>query len=193
MPDNKYIDKIKTFIKQYKGILLFFVAMFAANIFWKLCVHGDENSDYVLIFNKIDVSVIYNFASRHVAKMTYLCIHLFDKSLLLINDIRLTYPNGHSIFIIWGCTGIKQMFIFLCIMLCASGSWKNKLWFIPLGLVLCYLINIGRISAITMIIKHHPELFKLMHLYIFKYLYYFLIFLIWVAWEEKFKNLKIFK
>ena len=85
------------------------------------------------------------------------------------------------------------MCIFLVIMLCAQGKWRNKLWFIPLGLALCYAINILRTTSLILIIKSHYNLFPLMHLYILKYLFYILMFLIWVAWEEKFKNINFGK
>jgi exosortase/archaeosortase family protein len=104
----------------------------------------------------------------------------------------LHYFNGNGVRIVWGCTGIKQSFIFLSVMLLARGSWKNKLWFIPLGLFLCYLINVVRITAITAIVKHHPEAFEMLHGYLFKYLYYGLIFLIWIFWEEVIVKKKLF-
>jgi exosortase/archaeosortase family protein len=77
-------------------------------------------------------------------------------------------------------------------MLVARGDWKKKLWFIPLGIALCYVINIVRITAITLIVREHQDLFHLFHDFIFKYLYYGIIFLMWVFWEEvlRKKNVK---
>jgi exosortase/archaeosortase family protein len=115
-------------------------------------------------------------------------MRFLGQKILLIDGIILKYPNGHGIMVIWGCTGIKQTFIFLVIMLLAHGSWKNKLWFIPLGVFLCYIINIARITAITLIVKNNQELFHFYHDYVFKYFYYGLIFLIWLFWEEKIIN-----
>ena len=161
------MDKIKDFISTYKGVLLFFAAMFGANLVWKLVVSGNDELNQIVILGKYDIS-------EHIAKVFH-C------------------PNGKSGCIAWSCTGIKQMFIFLVIMLCAQGKWRNKLWFIPLGLALCYAINILRTTSLILIIKSHYNLFPLMHLYILKYLFYILMFLIWVAWEEKFKNINFGK
>jgi exosortase/archaeosortase family protein len=69
-------------------------------------------------------------------------------------------------------------------MLTASGAWKHKLWYIPLGWGIIYGFNILRIYWISLIMQPHPELFLLFHNYLFKYLFYFVIFLMWVLWEQ---------
>jgi hypothetical protein len=37
-------------------------------------------------------------------------------------------------------------------------------------------------------IEFHPEWFDLLHEYIFKYLFYGMLFLLWVWWTEKIRN-----
>lgn len=66
-------------------------------------------------------------------------------------------------------------------------NW-NKLWFIPLGLFLIHFINIARISAITAFMEFHPEWFEVLHTYIFKYLFYGILFLFWVFYIEKIRK-----
>jgi exosortase/archaeosortase family protein len=182
---NALILKMKRYLEPFYGIILFFAAMFIANFLWKLSVRGDEVSNVVTLFGMFDLSGFFNAATHKVAEITYQIVHFFDSSLQIIRKVHLIYPNTNGIKVIWGCSGIKQIFIFLCIMLAARGSWRHKLWFIPIGLIICYLINILRIAAITMITKNHPDMFVFFHAYVFKYFYYVLIFLIWVLWEEK--------
>jgi len=182
------MHKIKKIFAPYFGIILFAVALFGANILWKSIIFGDESSLVVLLFNKFDVSDFFSVMSQHTAKMVCAIINFLGNKIVVINGIFLTYPNGHGIKVVWGCTGIKQTFIFLCIMLLARGRWKDKLWFIPVGCFLSYVINILRIAAITMIVKNHQHLFHLYHDYLFKYTYYGLIFLIWLFWEEKIRK-----
>ncbi|MDR1543525.1 MAG: archaeosortase/exosortase family protein [Prevotellaceae bacterium] len=185
-----FFKNIKQTLAPFKGIILFLAAMFGANILWKLTIIGEEDADLVLLFNRFDISAFFLAASRHVAQVVYFFAHIFENSLALY-DKTILYPDNHGVFIIWGCTGIKQSFIFLAVMLVARGDWQKKLWFIPLGLVLCYVINIVRIMAIVLIVEKHPELFKLFHTCIFKYIYYGLIFLIWLWWEEVLVKKKI--
>ena len=179
------MQKIKQTLSPYFGIILFVVALFGANILWKLIISGDEDSPMVLLFNRFDISAPFAAMSEHIAKAVYSIVRFFGNEITLTNSIFLTYPSKYGIKVIWGCTGIKQSFIFLVIMLLARGSWKHKLWFIPLGILCCYIINIFRITAITLIVKNHQELFHFYHGFVFKYLYYGLIFLMWLFWEEK--------
>ncbi len=180
-------QKIKQFIARNKGILLFFAAMFGANILWKLVISGSEESETIVFLRCCDWSATFNTISEHVARVTYFVVHKFDSSVTLTNGDMLNFPNGQGVQVVWSCSGVKQMFIFFIIMLLASGNHKHKLWFIPLGLSLCYLINILRTTILTLIIKDCPEIFPLMHNHILKYLYYVLIFLIWMVWEERVK------
>ena len=182
------MQKIKQILSPYFGIILFVIALFVANILWKLTIWGDEISPAVLLFNKFDISAPFAAMSEHIAKVVCAVVRFLGNEITLKESVFLKYPNGHGVKIIWGCTGIKQSFIFLIIMLLARGSWKNKLWFIPLGIFLCYLINIFRITAIALIVKEHIELFHFYHNFVFKYLYYGLIFLIWLFWEEKIRK-----
>jgi exosortase/archaeosortase family protein len=98
---------------------------------------------------------------------------------------EITLQNHFTVLVVWGCTAIKQSFIFLCIMLITPGPEKHKFWYIPLGLILIYFINVFRIFAITLICKDYPQYFYFLHYYLFKYIFYVLIFFIWIFWEEK--------
>ena len=50
------------------------------------------------------------------------------------------------------------------------------------------LIFIVMIFAITMLIEFHPEWFNVLHTYIFKYIFYGLMFLLWVWYVEKIRK-----
>lgn len=184
-------QKIKNFITYNKGVLLFFAAMFGANIVWKLLISGGEEANAIFLLGRYDLSPIFDAISEQVAGITYFFTRLFDSSVRLTKGNVLGISGGKAVQVVWSCSGVKQMFVFLVIMIFASGSWKNKLWFIPIGLIACYFINIFRTTALTLLINHNYELFQFMHHYILKYLYYALIFLLWVVWEECLKNIKL--
>ena len=77
------MDKIKDFISTYKGVLLFFAAMFGANLVWKLVVSGNDELNQIVIFGKYDISEYIAKVSAHVAKVTYRLVHLIDDSIYL--------------------------------------------------------------------------------------------------------------
>ncbi len=93
--------------------------------------------------------------------------------------------NGPAINIIWGCTGVKQLYILLLVILFSRGIWWKRFVYFLMGSLVLLLFNVMRISIITLFIKSNPESFEILHDVLFKYLFYGLIFLLWILWEEK--------
>jgi exosortase/archaeosortase family protein len=106
------------------------------------------------------------------------------------NEIRvLTYRGDYGyVAVIPGCTSLKQWVHWLFIMLPFPGTWKHKLWYIPAGLLIIYLTNIVRISGLAFSLKYWPEHFDFFHDYVFKTMFYFIIFLISLVWMEYFRK-----
>lgn len=171
-------------LKPYRSTLYFLLVLVSAHFFWKLLMKGDD-TDTVITFLGVDLSDPFNAMAAHVARIVYKVLEFtgFDVALLPKNTI--CHDNMVCARIVWSCTGFKQTFIFLMIILFYKGSYKPKLWFIPLSVVAIYLINIVRISVIIALIKSYPSYFELFHEYIFKYLFYILLFGMWVLWDEK--------
>jgi len=80
---------------------------------------------------------------------------------------------------------LKQIFIWMCLILTVRGGWIHKLWYIPLGWVMCHAFNILRIFLISLFIEFHPTWFHTLHDYIFKYMFYGMMFVLWVIFVEK--------
>lgn len=174
-------------LEPYKGVILFAVILLGSNLFWKYNVVGDEstNANSVVTFGGIDISAPFVLMANHVARVCASILHFFNYKVMLEPNNILRYPNGNSVQIIWACTGLKQAYIFFCIIAFYRGSWLKKLGYIPLGLGVVYLFNIFRIAFIAAFIDMHPTSFEFLHQYLFKYIFYGIIFLMWVLWEEK--------
>lgn len=202
--DQKLI-KIWDELTPYKSILYFLFLLFFFHFSWKISIGGDRNDDYMLLFGKDITPDWFYTIQLWLTKATAWFIHLFPNTDDLIVDKILLYfsDSEMQLRVAWGCTGVKQMGIFVCIMIfyrCftlkkkenASGYsavflpyWK-KLWYIPLGCVILTIYNIIRIGSIVMLVRYHPERFDSLHDGIFRYIYYAIIFLLWVIWEEFF-------
>lgn len=177
---KKYIEPLKP----YYDIILFVVALLVANYFWKFTVLGDEGGDQVTWFG-IDISRPFDWMSQHIAHVVYWLIQLTNDGVSFAEPSTIRFATGTGTKIVWGCTGLKQSFIWIVIMLIARGSWKHKLWFIPLGLVFAYLFNILRITIIAIAIEHHPDWFEVLHDYVFKYIFYGMLFMLWLWWSNR--------
>lgn len=185
------IKKYKEILAPYWDVILFLVCMFAANFFWKLTIDADEHGGPVHWFG-MDISAPFDFLASNIAQTIHWLVSLTRDTLIYIPPNRLVFTStGHGETIIWGCTAIKQSFIWMIIILFARGKWYHKLWFIPLGWVCCHLFNIFRLYIITLVIEYHNDMFSLMHDYLFKYLFYFMLFMLWVWWTEKIAGKKM--
>jgi len=180
-------NKIKNLWAKYApvhGIIYFMLILACCHFFWKFTVTGEE-SDTLVTFFGIDISAPFNrmtgWVTANVAStLSWIGIHFH------LRGTSILFHGNNGIEIIWGCNGLKQMYIFFCIIAFYAGSWRHKLWYIPAGLVVVHLFNIFRLTVIAAVVRNHPEYFNLMHTYLFKYLFYGVIFLMWMIWDKKF-------
>jgi len=190
---NKQIKQIINILSPYWGVVYFIALLLFTHFLWKLVVDGDLHSQQIAIFGK-DLTTQFHSLAAFTARTVHWFVRLFPNTDdFLINDTRLHFQNENFIInIIWGCTGVKQLYIFIVIMAFYKGPWKKKLWYIPMGCVILWVYNIIRIAAICYLIIGHPERFDFLHEGLFRYILYGLIFLLWVIWEEKYvKNRKL--
>ena len=188
IPSSIFPEKLEP----YKGVILFFVVLMGTNLFWKYNILGDESmkADSMVTFWGMDISAPFTWMALHVASVTTGILHFFGSGVILEHSNILRHTNGNSVLIIWACTGIKQAYICFCILAFSRGPWSKKLWYIPLSLIVVYIFNIFRITFIVACIENHPTWFHFLHLYAFKYVFYGIIFLMWVYWEEKIVGMK---
>ncbi len=175
-------------LEPFKGVILFGIILMLSNFFWKYDVLGDESKsvDSLVTFWGINISAPFVWMGHHVSRVSVAILHLFGSGVVLDPSNILRHTNGHSVQIIWACTGIKQAYICFCILAFSRGPLHKKMWFIPLSLLVVYAFNIFRITFIVACIENHPNWFEFLHLYAFKYVFYGIIFLLWVLWEERF-------
>ncbi|MBQ8939607.1 MAG: hypothetical protein IJ047_05225 [Paludibacteraceae bacterium] len=190
---------LKQLFEPYTDVIIFMVTLLAANYFWKFTVSGDENGDLVTWFG-LDITAPFEFMACHIASVVYWLVSLLRDTAFMTDPHTIHFTSGSGTTIIWGCTALKQSFIWFWLIATVPPIFKSsnpqifkfslaKLWYIPLGWLCCYLFNILRIFLIALFIEHHPEWFHLLHDYIFKYLFYAMLFGLWVIFVEKIRVL----
>lgn len=174
----------------YRDVIIFMVTLLVANYFWKFTMVGDEDGDVVTWFG-LDITAPFAYMSTHVAHAVYRLLALVRDTVYMVGDDIIRFESGSSTRIIWGCSGLKQAFIWFWLIFTVRSStpawrtWLHKLWFIPAGWLVCHGFNILRIFLIALLIEQHPEWFHMLHDYIFKYLFYAMLFGLWVLFVEK--------
>ncbi|MCC8145611.1 MAG: exosortase/archaeosortase family protein [Bacteroidales bacterium] len=199
---NQKLIKLWDELTPYKSIIYFLFLLFFFHFSWKILIGGDIEDDYMLFMGK-DITPDWFYTARvWLTQAAAWFVHLFPNTdHLIIEDTYLHFPGEIRISIVWGCTGLKQLLIFTGIMVfyrCFTlikkpGSEKytfkflpfwNKLWYIPIGWIILTVYNVMRIGGIVILTNGHHERFESLHDGLFRYIYYTLIFLLWVIWEE---------
>jgi len=86
------------------------------------------------------------------------------------------------------CNGITLMFLFAIFVIAYPGNIKNKLWYLPVGIVIVHLVNITRIVALAIIALHSPKSLEFNHTYTFTFIAYSIVFGMWMLWANKFSK-----
>lgn len=183
---NPTIKKISKALEPYKGILLFLFLLFFFHFSWKLTIDGDSEGHVMYFLGRDCTPDWFATVSMWVLNAVYWFVHLFPDTENFVKDGFLLYFTDGDIKleIIWGCTGVKQLFIFTGIMLFYRGPFKKKLWYIPMGWFILSVYNIIRVGLIAIFTRYDGDSFDYYHDGIFRYIYYGIIFLLWVIWEE---------
>lgn len=147
--------------------------------FWPVRPYVDDLFQYAS-------SLLFDQSCNILENVLGIDIITIDRSIGIMNN------EGRYSFVTVApeCTSLKQWLHWLFLMLLFPGPWKHKLWYIPLGLVIIEWVNVVRITGILLLMRPFPNSFSFSHDYLFKTLFYFVIFLMWVLWTELFLHKK---
>ena len=180
-------EKLKPLLRFLKPFIGFLFLLFFFHFSWKIAIGGDMDSEYIYLFGE-DITPSWFDASCHgLTRIIAWFIHLFPNTQdLLVDGSQLKFDTEDNtwIRIIWGCLGFKQMSIYSGIILFYWGPLLKKLWYIPLGCFILTVYNVIRIAIIVWLTNGNPERFESLHDGILRYIYYFIVFLLWVVWNE---------
>ncbi|MCB0481135.1 MAG: hypothetical protein KDC83_06860 [Flavobacteriales bacterium] len=83
------------------------------------------------------------------------------------------------------CNGISLVALFAGFVMAFPGKLKNKLWFIPLGILSIHILNVLRVVALCIIDLKWPHSLEFNHTYTFTILVYSWVFALWYLWSNK--------
>jgi exosortase/archaeosortase family protein len=124
----------------------------------------------------------------------WMCLSLASSVSFIIDIMGYNYFHAGRVVIIEGsrgmsiedlCAGIPAMVLFSGIIFSYGNNNKARLWFIPMGLVFIYAVNVFRLTCFVLIQKHCPQYFKFAHSYLYVVATYGLIFLMMIYWMNK--------
>lgn len=112
--------------------------------------------------------------------------------------LRMIDSNLPGVRIGDACNGLNLFGLFL-IVIAAFPTRENKsknlhkLWYIPLGILLIHLVNMIRVTILTVIATYNYEALNFNHDVTFKLITYTFIFFLWYIWMTKFAGFSMKK
>ena len=136
-----------------------------------------------------------NLDQLFIRKIINLCTYILDVmgystfASKETNDVQVFGIDGsNGVWIGGPCNGITLMFLFAIFVIAYPGNFKQKLWYVPLGIIIVHIINLIRIIALSLIALHSPQWLDFNHTYTFTFIAYGCVFGLWMLWVNKFAN-----
>jgi archaeosortase B (VPXXXP-CTERM-specific) len=100
-----------------------------------------------------------------------------DGPFIAVQDFPAIYINHE-------CTGIFVLVIYAAFLLAYPASWLQRLVGIVFGIAVLQLVNIARLSALTVIAARWPDLFDYFHEYIWQGIFVAMLALLVAIWID---------
>lgn len=101
-------------------------------------------------------------------------------------DPQLLYLAGKpAVWVGAPCNGLVLYALFAGFVLAYPGPWRRKLWYIPVGILFIYGLNVVRVAVLALNHQYSPGSMDFNHHYTFSFLVYAFIFGLWMLWARR--------
>lgn len=175
---------MKKYLIQFKPFLVFIGTFFLAYIVLTLVYKLYLNS-----FETNDVDGVTNIVGRNVEQV----MNLFNCDIKIQKKhlhpyLQVWYNERITIRIVEGCNAVSVIILFVSFVIAFSGKFKTTISFILLGTLFIYILNVIRITLLTVLLYHFPEKVHILHGVLFPLIIYGLVFILWIFWVNKFSK-----
>jgi len=168
-----------------RGMLYFMAVIVITHVVWKVVISGNEEGHEIALFGQ-DISSFFFRISLFTAKISgWVMNNLLGQNFSVDGVVIYLNEKRQGVMIIWACSGVKQCYMFVCLILLYPGiSWIKRTLFALFGCVVLEIFNILRISIVAIGTKHDVDNFDSLHSST-QYLFYVVMFFLWVYWMNK--------
>lgn len=118
-------------------------------------------------------------------KTSYFIVHVLGYEANVYRRI-IWIEGSEGVKIINACMAWPVMALFAGFIIIYPGDKRSKYWFIPSGIVAIIIMNVLRITAMTIISYEAPHTLDAYHRYVFNLVLYVVVFSLWAVWVRKF-------
>ena len=175
---------MKKYLIQFKPFLIFIGTFFSAYIIltlvYKLYLNSFETNDIdgistIVGYNVDQLMQVFNCDIMTRKSITHPCIEVW-------------YNKTYIVRIVEGCNAVSVIILFISFVIAFSGKFKTTLFFILFGVLLIYILNVGRIALLAVLLYHFPQNEHILHGVLFPLIIYGFVFILWVIWINKFSK-----
>jgi exosortase/archaeosortase family protein len=189
-------DKAKRFYNSEAN--MFVVKIVLVYMVWKavryfLLLHGPLSSwwDGFVCFIGMQyawlTSMILSLFNEHTVPVSQAFFDPEKGRTITAGAVFYPLPLNRIIYVVEHCLAIPATIIFISAIAIYRGSWKNKLWFIPMGVFAIACINLIRLVLLCYTFAHFSKLFfDVNHSVIYVAVTYTLIMLLIIWWMKKY-------
>lgn len=171
-----------TRFKEISPIYRFLISFAALSVLWYVLYK------FILSpYTGIDMFVVDTTLSFSKSILTSLGHNAFIEG----RTIRIAGTGG-----LWvgdNCNAISLFALFTGFILSFPGQQKSKYWYIPLGILLIFLLNCLRMVILAILDVYSRDWTEFNHTYTFTILIYGFIFFLWMFWVNKYSFIKNIK
>lgn len=142
---------------------------------------------YLLRFDEYSVDAITEFVAKNTAQLLTLFNADFYVNKMPNTANIMLYCNQQAVArMIEGCNAISVIILFISFVVSFSGKLKPTLFFILVGSIFIYILNVIRIALLCLALYWFPEQQSFLHQIVFPLFIYGVVFILWVVWVNKF-------
>lgn len=160
--------------------MVYLVLTVMYNVYLNYSAGGKFKTDYITnLVAKQSQSLINTFGYDATAAQ-----HTEEASVKLI-------LNGKYVArVVEGCNSISVIILFISFIIAFAGKLKSTVFYLLVGSVLIYAVNIIRIAILSIGLFNYPWRKEILHTVIFPLIIYGIVFLLWMFWVNRFSKLK---
>lgn len=176
---SRILNNLNISTKLKKEITRYVISFFFA---WLISALISDFPFYKNAIIQIKIADFLTFATIHSSQFL---LELFQlKTQLIGNHLKIEGTPG--VLLVYGCLGLRHFAFLIVFVLLQTGKLINKLWYIPLGVLILFLLNSFRIALIAYWQTHNMYESQLIHDVASPFILYPAILFLWIFWLDKF-------
>jgi len=164
--------------------LFFSISLYLTwNVFYEFYLRTQTN------FDKIVIDTLVRWAEVTLQVLGYSTTDYSAADVAFREHIGIAGSKGVTIGA--PCDGVVLYVLFIFFVVAFPGPLKHKAWFIPVGALSVFYLNVLRIVGLAIIMKINESWLAFNHDYTFTIVVYAYVFLLWMLWVKRFSPFSI--